>query len=207
VAPGPFGTVATGSYSGLAGQTPVWATVPGVDAQDVATAGGDAFDLADLANEPPVLAALVDLAAITHVRLVDVPSGQALDSTGVPILDPGSGSADVDAVTVIHPQGTPVASHPGVALTIHVDGTIVLRVEHPAGWQQLDPASVRAALFGVPVDAAGLLSAFTVQAVDATGFTLVQPVPLPAGLAFTLSVSLRDLQGHHSGQQRTRPLW
>ena len=207
VAPGPLGTIATGSYAGLAGQTPVWATVPGVDAQDVASAGGDAFDLADLAAHPLVLAQAVDLAAITQVRLVDVVSGQALDSTGVPILDPGAGSADVDAVTVIHPAGTPLASHPSVALAIQVDGTITLRVEHPGGWQQLDPTSVRAALFGIPVDAAGLLAAFTVTAVDATGFTFVQPQPLPAGLPFTLSVSLRDLQGNRSGQQRTRPLW
>ncbi len=205
--PGPFGTIAVGSYSGLAGQTPVWSAAVGVDALDVASAGGDAFDLVDLANEPAVLAGLVDLGAITQVRLVDVVSGQALDSTGVPILDPGSGSADVDAVTVIHPAGTPLASHPNVALTIAVDGTIVLRVEHPAGWQQLDVASVRAALFGIPVDAGGLLAAFSVQAVDATGFTLVQPVPLPPGLPFTLSVSLRDLQGLRAGQQRTRPLW
>jgi hypothetical protein len=202
--PGALGTIATGSYAGLAGQTPVWLG-PGVDPQDVASAGGDAFDLADLANEPPVQLGLVDLSAITQVRLVDVPSGLALDSTGVPILDPGGGSADVDAVTVIHAAGPPPASHPDVALQIAADGTIVLRLEHPAGWQQLDPTSLRAALFGVPVDGNGLLSAFTVQQVDATGFTLVQPLPLPPGLPFTLSVSLRDLQGQHSGQQRTRP--
>jgi hypothetical protein len=202
VAPGPFGTVPTGTYAGLAGQTPV--QLGAADPQDVASAGGDAFDLADLAGDPLVLGSQVDLGAITHVRLVDVQSGIALDSTGVPIFDPGSGSADVDAITVIHPAGTPLANHPNVELTIATDGTITLRLEHPAGWQQLDFTSLRAQLLGIPVDAFGLLGAFSVQTIDATGFTLVQPVPLP-GIVFTMAFSLRDLQGNRAGQQRTRP--
>lgn len=201
-APGPFGTVPTGTYAGLAGQTPV--NVGAADPQDVASAGGDAFDLADLANDPLVLTNQVDLGAITQVRLVDVVSGTSLDATGAPIFDPGSGSADVDAITVIHAAGTPLTNHPNVALTIATDGTMTLRIEHPGGWQQLDFASLRAQLLGVPVDAFGLLGAFGVQAIDATGFTLVQPIPLP-GIPFTLAFSLRDLQGNRAGQQRTRP--
>jgi hypothetical protein len=203
--PGPFGLVPIGSYSGLAGQHPVLATSPTADPQDVVEAGGDAFDLADLAAEPPVLLGLVNLQAITQVRLVDVVSGVSLDSIGAPIFDPGSGSADVDAVTAIHQQGLLAAGTPRIDLTVAIDGTMTLRIEDPDGWQDLDPASLRGALFGIPVDAGGLLGAFQVQAADPLGFTLVQPTPLPPGLLFTIALSVKDFAGHRSGQSRTRP--
>jgi hypothetical protein len=205
VPPGPFGTVPVGAYGNLAGQHPVLAGAAGIDAQDVVDAGGDAFDLADLAGHPLVLGGGLDLGSITHVRLVDVQSGLSLDSAGVPIFDPGSGSADVDCVTVIHQQGLVAAGAPSVELTILADGTMTLRLSDPDGIADLDPASLRGALFGIPVDAAGLLAGFQVQSVDATGFTLVQPVPLPAGLQFTLSVSLKDQAGNRSGASRPRP--
>ena len=48
VQPGPFGTVQVGTYSNLAGQTPVLALTPNVDSQDVVDAGGDAFTWADM---------------------------------------------------------------------------------------------------------------------------------------------------------------
>jgi hypothetical protein len=205
VQPGPFGSAAIGSYAGLAGQHPVLATTPLVDAQDVVDAGGDAFDLADLALDPLVVGGLVDLTQITQVRLVDVVSGVSNDSTGTTIFDPGSGSADVDAVTVIHQAGAVAAGTPNVHLTIQPDGTMTLRLEDPDGRSDLDPASLRAALWGIPVDAAGLLSAFQVQAIDATGYTLVQPFPLPQDFLFTLSFSLKDFGGNRSGQSRARP--
>lgn len=204
VQPGPFGTVPVGVYSGLAGQTPVLSTDPSVDPRDVATAGGDAFDLEDLATHPMVVSGLVDLTAITAVRLVDVVSGQSLDSDGNAIFDPGSGSADVDHVTVIHQQGQVAAGCPNIELTVQSDGVVWLRIEDPDGFADLDPSSFRAALFGIPVDAAGLLGAFFVHSSDATGFTLVQPFPLPPSL-FTLSFSVKDQQGNRSGQTRTRP--
>ena len=203
--PGPFGVVTVGTYAGLAGQTPVLATLPGVDARDVVDAGGDAFDLADLAGDPLVLLGLVNVQAIAQVRLVDVVSGQSLDSRGTPIFDPGSGSADVDAVTVIHQQGLTAANGPRVSLTVQIDGTAALRIEDPDGWQDLDPASLRAALFGMPVDAFGLLAAFQLQQADGLGFTLVQPVPLPGSLLFTVAFSLKDFAGNRSGQTRSRP--
>jgi hypothetical protein len=205
VQPGAFGTVPVGSYANLAGQHPVLATSPAVDAQDVVDAGGDAFDLADLAGHPLVQSGAVNLAAITRVRLVDVQSGVSLDSLGTPIFDPGAGSADVDAVTVIHQQGLVAAGAPRVQLAIQVDGTMTLRIEDPDGWQDLAPASLRAAVFGLPVDFAGLIGGFQLQSQDALGFTLVQPVPLPPELLFTLSVSLKDTAGNRSGQSRARP--
>ncbi|MEZ6037783.1 MAG: hypothetical protein R3F29_09910 [Planctomycetota bacterium] len=205
VQPGAFGFVPVGTYSGLAGQTPVLATTPGVDPRDVASAGGDAFDLADLQNEPLVQNGTVQLNAISQVRLVDVLSGASTDSTGTAIFDPGTGSADIDAVTAIHQQGFVPVGNPSVALDVQPDGTMTLRIEDPDGWQDLDPQSLRAALFGLPVDAFGLLQSFFVQSVDATGFTLVQPFPLPPELLFTISLSLKDAAGNRSGQARTRP--
>jgi hypothetical protein len=205
VQPGPFSFVPVGIFSGLAGQTPVLATNPTVDPQDVVDAGGDAFDLADLAAHPLVQQNLLNLAAVSHMRLVDVQSGVSLDSSGAPIFDPGSGSADVDAVTVIHQQGQVANGNPRIDLTVAVDGTMMLRVEDPDGWQDLNPASLRAALFGLPVDAGGLLGGFQVQLADPLGFTLVQPAPLPPELQFTIAFSIKDVAGNRSGQSRTRP--
>ncbi|HEB53148.1 MAG TPA: hypothetical protein ENI87_07840 [bacterium] len=205
VQPGAFGTVPVGTYAGLAGQTPVLANQPGADPQDVVEAGGDAFDLADLAGDPLVRSGLVDLQAITQVRLVDVVSGLSTDSGGTPIFDPGAGSADVDAVTAIHQQGTVSANGPSVAITITAQGLIKLRIEDPDGWADLDPSSLRAAISGIPVAAGGLFGALTMVQADSLGFTLVQTQPLPPSLLFTLSVSLKDRAGHRSGLTRVRP--
>jgi len=205
-APGAFGSLPVGSASNLAGQHVAFGPIAGADPQDVVAAGGDAFDLADLALHPLVTAGVVDLAAITQVRLVDVVAGQSTDSGGTTIFDPGTGSADVDAVTVIHQQGLVDAHGPNVAITIAVDGTIVVRLEDPDGWQDLDYTTLHSALFGVPIDPGAMISTFfQVQVADATGFTLVQPFALPADLLFTLSFSVKDLQGHRSGAQKTRP--
>lgn len=203
--PGAFGTVPVGVYSGLAGQTPVLSTDPLVDARDVVAAGGDAFDLQDLSTDPLVVNGTVDIAAITAVRLVDVVSGTSLDSAGVAIFDPGSGSADVDHVTVIHQQGQVAAGCPNIELSVQGDGSMLLRIEDPDGFTDLDPASFQAAFYGIPVDAGSMLNGFFVQSFDASGFTLVQPFPLPSEMLFTLSFSVKDLQGNRSGQTRTRP--
>ncbi|MBL9077695.1 MAG: hypothetical protein JNL08_09335 [Planctomycetes bacterium] len=204
--PGAFGIAGIGSYANLAGQHPVLATAPGSDVQDVVEAGGDAFDLADLAADLAVVGGAVDLGAIVQVRLVDVRDGVSLDAVGVPIHDPSAGSADIDAVTAIHRQGEVAANGPSVALAIATDGTIVVRLEDPDGWQDIDPASLRAALFGVPLAFGDVVGTFfQVQAVDANGFTLVQPFPLPSELQFSLSFALKDLAGHRSGAQRVRP--
>ena len=76
---------------------------------------GTPFDLEDLAADPLVTQGIVDLDAITHVRIVDVPgSGDFLDSQNPAngIYDAwvtwGSGGVDLEAVGVIH--GTPEPS-------------------------------------------------------------------------------------------------
>jgi len=206
--PGAFGAVPVGAYANLAGQTPMLAITPGADPRDLVEAGGDAFELADLVAEPLVLGGFVDLQAIRYVRLVDVVSGQSLDSFGTTIFDAGGGSADLDAVTAVHQQGPIVGSPPRVAMTTSTDGTIVLRIDDPDGWFDLDPASLRVALFGLPIVPAldFLTGAFVVVGIDATGYTLVQPYPLPTSQLFTFTVSVKDLAGNRSGQSRTRPL-
>jgi len=66
---------------------------------------GTPFDLNNLVEKPEVISGDVDLAAITHVRIVDiVGDGSFSDSTGNPIYDPfptvGSAGFDLDAVGV-----------------------------------------------------------------------------------------------------------
>ncbi|MFM2162572.1 MAG: hypothetical protein RLZZ383_2084 [Pseudomonadota bacterium] len=72
---------------------------------------GVGFDLERLTFSPAVVAGLVDLLAITHVRLIDVPGdGRRTDAWGRPVYDPwptvGSAGFDLDAVGVIH-RATP----------------------------------------------------------------------------------------------------
>ncbi len=67
---------------------------------------GTPFDLASLRNRPEVHSGVVDLAAVTHVRIVDiVGDGNTLDSYGRPIWDPypttGAAGFDLDAIAVL----------------------------------------------------------------------------------------------------------
>jgi len=205
---GAFAINTVGFVSGLAGQTPVFANPanPNVDPQDVVEAGGDAFDLADLATHPLVVSRLVDLHNITQVRLVDVVSGTSLDSRGRTILDPSSGSADVDAVTVIQHRGNQSAHAPLVDLYIPQDGNFTLSIADPDGIDDLDPTSLRMSLFGQPVDPVPILSLMTLHQVSATSFTLVLGGPLPQDWLLQIGVSIKDRAGNRSGALRQRPL-
>ena len=67
---------------------------------------GTPFDFSQLANDPLVTSGTVNLAAITHVRIVDIPgTGAFTDSAGGPIYDPintyGSGGFDLEALGAI----------------------------------------------------------------------------------------------------------
>jgi hypothetical protein len=204
----PFAINTVGFVSGLAGQTPVFANAnsPGIDPQDIVEAGGDAFDLADLRSHPLVRSGAVNLRNITQVRLVDVVSGQSLDERGRAILDPSSGSADVDAVTVIHHAGNVARRGPEVALDVPADGDFALTISDPDGIADLDAASLRLSLFGEPVDPAPILAIMTLRQLTATSFTLQLGGPLPPGLLLQLGVSIKDLAGNRSGALRQRPL-
>ena len=132
---GPTGTMNPGLVSGFAGVNPVLAHVdnePTIDPFDPAQAGGDAFDLADLALHPDVVGGLVDLNSIRYVKLIDVlGDGTETDSEGNAIYDPAGSmemgppfgpmvlpvSADIDALAVIH--GVP---EPACAVVLLVVG-------------------------------------------------------------------------------------
>lgn len=204
--PGPFGVTHVGWYSGLGGITPA-SFGSGIDPQDVVAAGGDAFDLADLKTHPLVVLGKVTLNAITQVRLVDVVSGLDLDGRGVPIFDPGAGSTDIDAVTVLHHTGNVAAAAPLVDLRIPADGNLVLTLSHPSGIASLDPGSLGIALYGIPLaNPFDLLAALQLVAVTPTSFTLTLGGPLPQGFPLRLSVAVKDLAGHASGATRVRAL-
>ena len=65
------------------------------------------FNLADLMFKPEVEDELVDIYAITHIKIIDViGDGSQFDTMGDPIYDPyptsGSAGFDLDAVAVIN---------------------------------------------------------------------------------------------------------
>lgn len=68
---------------------------------------GTPFDLDQLRYRPLVQSGVVDLSAITHVRIVDIiGDGSVFDSFGNPIYDPtptmGSGGFDLEAIAVLN---------------------------------------------------------------------------------------------------------
>lgn len=199
VDPGAFAFVHTGFYGGLGG---VGAVDLAADPTDVASYGGDAFDLADLTAHPEVVAGRVDLQQIREVRVVDVRTGVDTDSTGTPIRDAGSGAADIDGVVALHRQGSIAPGSPVVALQIPSTGAFVLDVADPDGLGDLQGLS--ASLFGVLVDPTFLFTLGQVTAVTPTSFQLVLPGPLPASIPLRMAVSVRDAAGASSSAMRTR---
>ena len=202
--PGPFGNVNIGWYEGLAGATP--ANLQASDPLDVVEAGGDAIDLSDLKAHPLVMSGLVRLNAISEVRLVDARDGVDQDVRGTTIQDAGSGSADIDAVAVIHHTQNLSARAPLVDVRVPMDGSAEIRVSDPDGLVDLDPQTLRAALWGMPIRFADLLPVMRVVQADATSFTLKLIGPLPQGMPLRVSVSGKDRAGNRSGDARSRPL-
>lgn len=114
---GPYGQIDPDLVSGFAGVEPVHANVGpqeeygnDLDPFDPEQAGGDVFDLADLAAEPAVVSGAVDLSRIYYLKLTDaLGDGSERDSFDNPVYDPAGDtnpgwpvSADIDAVSVIH---------------------------------------------------------------------------------------------------------
>jgi len=113
---GPYGTVEISNVYNLAGKHP--------NAGGICT--GTPFDLAEIADTPDVVAGLIDLSDIRHVRIVDIPgNGAFYDSASTqfnpaswpawdnytndhPVYDAwptfGSGGVDLEAVGVLHEQ-------------------------------------------------------------------------------------------------------
>ncbi|MGE0142183.1 MAG: hypothetical protein AB7I19_10015 [Planctomycetota bacterium] len=198
---GPLGVRPHASFVNLAGQNPV---LPTGDPRDPVLAGGDAFDLDDLASAPEVLAGLVDLSAIAQVRLIDVRSGLDVDSNGAPIRDAESGSADIDGVTVLHFAGQLDPRAPQVAVRLRPDGTFDLELRDVDGLSDIDWASLHLAVFGQPIDPTPLLSAMTwsVPSMDRVVFSW--PWPLPTELRLQITLSIRDRAGLRGADAATR---
>lgn len=197
---GGSGLLPMGCCQNLAGITPVLAhpaLLPGVDPFDPCQAGGDAFDLADLGDDPLVKGGKVDLGRIRYVRLVDIVSGAAKDARGRVVYDPGP-SADVDAVAAVQHRGNQAPGAPRVAVAA-LPGEIRIYVSDPDGLQDL--IGVRASVNAVAVDPAALLSVFRLVRWSATEVEFAL-AGLPPGLRFTLGLSVADRAGGFSGARR-----
>lgn len=202
--PGPFGVAQIGWYGGLIGAVPVNVGAP--DPQDVVTAGGDAIDLADLRQHALVLAGRVVLSAITQVRLVDVIDGVDRDTAGRVLHDPGAGSADIDALTVVQHQGNQSPRGPRIDLEVPADGNYSLTLSDPDGLVDLDVASWKFALYGVPLSPVVLLQLSQITNVTATSVTFRLGFALPVGMPWVMASSIKDRAGNRCGAMRTRPL-
>ena len=189
-----------GSGRGLAGGLPTLANVAtgGVPPTDPALAGGEAFDLRDLAADPAVVGGSVDLGAIRYVRLVDVVSGDT-DAAGTP-LNP-AGSADVDAVTVLNSHLDDLALEPVLELELDAANRILLTLGDPQGLFSLDPASLRVSFDLIEVPADLLLNLFEVVALDGQQVVLRSPTLTGTGFVSAFGVSVTDLTGRRSGDQ------
>lgn len=102
-----FGNVDPANYQGFGGNQPL--------------GYGSGFDLSEFASHPLVLADLLDLSAVSHVRVLDViGDGSLLDGFGSPVYDPyptlfSTGGFDLEAVGVLHVAPEPAATLQWVA--------------------------------------------------------------------------------------------
>lgn len=195
-----------GVLSGVAGGTPVLANAStnAIDPFNPAVAGGDCFDLAELAAHPLVLAGLLDLQAVRQVRLVDVVEGLSLDSQGAPIWDnSGSfGSADVDAVAVVQTAATVAAGQPRADLSIDAAGHLVLEISDPDGFGDLVQPQCKASWNLAPISLTRLRGLLPQVAPIQGGVRMRSATPIAgSGRRAMLSVSVVDTTGLFSVDQ------
>ena len=204
---GPFGAapVPWGSFTGLPGSVPVLANVQinSVDPFDPVQAGGDALDLADLSETPEVLGGAVDLANIHFVRLVDVIGGSQVDSQGDLIWDSeGIGSADIDAVGVLHHLGNQASGMPEVRLWRDASDFLHIEITDPDGLSDIDFQSISASFNLQPLKVHRLLGKPMTVRLTPLGLHAVSRFPLTnRSLEAILAVSARDHTGHLSAAQ------
>jgi hypothetical protein len=203
--PGPF-LPFTGApqhwYAGLAGVRPVLTNPPlGPDPLDVVHAGGDAFDLASLLDNPVVLAGDLNLDAIHWVRLVDIDTGTATDDQGVPIWDCGidtSSSADIDALVAVNNDANVGNGRPEVELALDGAGFLTLSVRDSDGLKDIK-AGLSAAIDQTEIPFGALLPFFLLIQYDSQSFTLITgPVP-PGAFPLELRVGTKDKSGKFAG--------
>ncbi len=202
---GPFDVLPFGTFAGLAGGAPVQANVDtnSIDPFDPVVSGGEAFDLADLAQEPEVVSGAVDLASIHFVRLVDMVALVDVDGRGRVMQDSGGDSGcDMDALAVIQHAGNQVAAGPVVDAYYDAQGFVHLRIGDPDGLGDLDPITRRISIDQVPMRFERLRRYFDVQSVTSTEIHLVTPQRVGnSGLQFVLAVSVRDRAGNFAADQ------
>ncbi len=209
--PGPF-LPFTGNppswYSGFGGVHPVRTNpAAGIDPQDIVHAGGDAFDLANLAGHPEVLSGNVDLLDIAWVRLVDIDAGQAFDDAGTTIWDCGIdsiSSADIDAVVALNSDANVAQGRPLVELSLDATGFLWLQASDPDGIKDFKNG-LSASIDGTEIPFSALLPFLVLVQFDAFGFTFVTgPVP-PGAFALELRVGATDTAGRFGGDALAMP--
>lgn len=206
--PGPYlqGSFQLGTdltdFDGFAGVLPVFADPPAFEALNVVEAGGDAFDLAVLADDPLVQNGFVDLDELRYVRLTDVQAGVDLDDDGDVIWDcgnPAFAAAEVDAVVGLNRWGASPSGRPEVELDLDpTSGLLTLTVADTDGLYQIKNG-LRASINGLELPFASLLPFFVLLSIDGFEATFVTG-PVPPGFERTLlKVAATDLAGLHGG--------
>jgi hypothetical protein len=208
--PPDFSPMPLGTLDGLAGALPVVSNVFDGNTPspfEPVLSGGDAFDLATLADHPLVMNGTVDLAAIHFVRLVDAPSdGSTSDTAGTPVWDSRNAAAansiDVDAVAVIQHTGTISAGQPEVDLWLDGTGHLHLRVEDPDGTADLDLASFMGSFSFARAGRLRLSRFFDQVTNTPNGFVLSRSAPVTGtGFQGIMSISIRDQAGNFSADR------
>ena len=205
---GGFGgfTAPFGTYAGLTGGLPVLANVTTnpISPFDPVVSGGEAFDLAALAGDPAVVAGLVDLGAIRYVRIVDSLHGVDVDSNGAVVWDNAgpTGSADVDAVAVIHHAGAVDPHAPAIDLHVDAQGFLALAISDPDGLGDVDRATIAASFDLQPISLRRLRALLPDATPIPNGVLLRSALPVAtSGLRGVLAVSARDHAGALSSDQ------
>jgi len=196
-----FGTGSSmGAYRNIAGGMPVVtnALTNTVSPFDPTVSGGEAFDLADLVNEPSVLAGDVLLSDIHFVRLVDCPPGST-DSLGTPIG--AAGGADFDAIAVINSDVTSVAGQPTCDLFLDAQNRVNLVLGDPNGLFDIDFSTLHASwnLAALPLDV--LIQSFSVVSFSPNEVVLRSPSLNGSGIVAAFAVALKDFSGKASVDQ------
>ena len=199
----PFQTVVPGSFRGVAGGLACFSNVDSntLSPLDPVLSGGDAFDLADLADHPLVLGGLVDLSEIHYVRVVDIAEGVETDDAGNVIWDlGGTSSADIDAVAVLNHTGNQTPGRPTLEMFVDVFGHLNVIFEDPDGLE--DIVDINSSVSQIPFGFVSILQGFLVLELTSTRAHLWLKKKLEgSGWLFPIAFSITDSTGLVCGEQ------
>jgi hypothetical protein len=205
---GPYlqGTIQLGAtvtwFDGFAGVMPAAANPPLVNPLDVVAGGGDAFDFAELLDDPLVQSGDVDLNFIRFVKLIDMVAGVDVDSKGQVIWDcgfPAFSNADVDAVCAVNNTLNGTAGRPQVEFELDDStGLLTLVISDFNGLYQVKNG-LAASINGVIIPFSALLPFFIIVQIDSEQVTLLTG-PVPSDLdRILVKVSATDGTGQVGG--------